>query len=103
MENPLSPLLPVTPNLSAVMVMIGLGGFFALLALIGHKMSTSSSSVWRFLIIKKYFAVRVKEMLRSGNYSVAGDQWPILMYKDEIYDPEDPWRGLFKNRILVLV
>lgn len=42
-------------------------------------------------------------MLRSGNYSVTGDQWPILLYKDEIYDPEDPWRGLFRNRLLVLV
>lgn len=42
-------------------------------------------------------------MLRSGNYSVSGDQWPVLLYKDEIYDPENPWAGLFKNRLLVLV
>lgn len=46
---------------------------------------------------------RVKDMLRSGQYSVAGDQWPILLYKDEIYDPENPWAGLFRNRLLVLV
>lgn len=49
------------------------------------------------------FDCRVKEMLRSGNYSVAGDQWPILLYKDEVYDSENPWRGLFRNRLLVLV
>lgn len=42
-------------------------------------------------------------MLRSGHYSVAGDQWPILLYRDEIYDPERPWVGLFRNRLLVLV
>lgn len=46
---------------------------------------------------------RVKEMLRSGNYLVAGDQWPILLYKDEFYESENPWRGLFRNRLLVLV
>lgn len=42
-------------------------------------------------------------MLRSGQYSVAGDQWPILVYRDETYDPENPWTGLFRNRLLVLV
>lgn len=42
-------------------------------------------------------------MLRSGNYSVSGDQWPILVYKDEVYDSENPWSGLFRNRLLILV
>jgi hypothetical protein len=34
---------------------------------------------------------------------VCGDQWPMLVYADQEYDPQDPWEGLFKSRILVWV
>ena len=34
---------------------------------------------------------------------VAGDQWPILVYAHEVYDPEDAWNGLFRGQILVWV
>lgn len=44
---------------------------------------------------------RIKLGLRTGEMLVSGDQWPIFLYIDRKYDPEDPWRGLFRNQILV--
>jgi hypothetical protein len=35
--------------------------------------------------------------------TVSGDQWPMLLYADQEYDPEDPWNGLFRSRLLVWV
>ena len=35
--------------------------------------------------------------------AVAGDQWPLLLYADCNYDPEEPWDGLFRNKLLVWV
>jgi hypothetical protein len=34
---------------------------------------------------------------------VAGDQWPILLYKDYTYDVSDPWKGLLRSTILIYV
>ncbi|KAG0705277.1 hypothetical protein DFH29DRAFT_980969 [Suillus ampliporus] len=31
----------------------------------------------------------------------AGDQWPLFLYAKEAYDPEDPWDGLLRSRLLV--
>lgn len=83
------------------MATIGPGDFFALPILIGRKLSTyfyphSNDGLW-------FLVTRVKDMLRSGNFSVSGDQWPILLYQDELYDSENPWKGLFKNKLLILV
>lgn len=47
--------------------------------------------------------VRVKEKLRSGEMVVPGDQWPIFLYAGYEYDPEDPWKGLFRSHILISV
>jgi hypothetical protein len=46
---------------------------------------------------------RTKEKLRSGELAVPGDQWPIFLYYGYIYDPEDPWNGLFRSSLLVSV
>jgi hypothetical protein len=35
--------------------------------------------------------------------TVAGDQWPVLLYEDGAYDPNDPWNGLFRSKLLVWV
>jgi hypothetical protein len=35
--------------------------------------------------------------------AVSGDQWPLLVYANNEYDPEDPWEGLFRNRLLIWV
>ncbi|KAG2129163.1 hypothetical protein DEU56DRAFT_915282 [Suillus clintonianus] len=42
-----------------------------------------------------------KAKLRSGEIMVTGDQWPLFLYADYHYDPEDPWNGLFRSALLV--
>ena len=32
---------------------------------------------------------------------MAGDQWPIFLYANYTYDPEDPWNGLLRSGLLV--
>ncbi|KAF8222061.1 hypothetical protein L208DRAFT_1324455, partial [Tricholoma matsutake] len=43
----------------------------------------------------------VCEKLSSGEMPVRSDQWPMLVYTDQEYDPKNPWEGLFRSRILV--
>jgi hypothetical protein len=45
---------------------------------------------------------RIKEKLRSGDLILPGDQWPTFLYAGH-FDREDPWKGLFKNTILISV
>ncbi|OJA19938.1 hypothetical protein AZE42_08047 [Rhizopogon vesiculosus] len=42
-----------------------------------------------------------KTKLQSGEIIVTGDQWPLFLYADYHYDPEDPWNGLFRSALLV--
>src|SRR5258705_9484645 len=58
----------------------------------------SQTSKFRLLISRS-----IKEKLRSGEISVSGDCWPIFLYYGYNYDPEDPWNGLFRSALLVLV
>jgi hypothetical protein len=46
---------------------------------------------------------RIKEGLRSGEMIVPGNQWPVFLYAGYEYDPENPWKGLFRSTILVCV
>lgn len=48
-------------------------------------------------------AVRIKQKLRTGEFSVAGDQWPIFLYSSYKYDENDPWKGLLQSNLLVKV
>jgi len=43
----------------------------------------------------------IRKRLASGELAIRGDQWPLLLYENEKYDPEDPWNGLFRNHLLV--
>ncbi|RXW13844.1 hypothetical protein EST38_g12010 [Candolleomyces aberdarensis] len=43
-----------------------------------------------------------KNALRNKELIPTGDTWPLFLYKDEKFDPSDPWAGLLRNRILVL-
>jgi hypothetical protein len=52
---------------------------------------------------KRIPCISVHAKLASGEMAVAGDQWPMLVYANLQYDPEDPWSGLFRNQILVYV
>jgi len=49
------------------------------------------------------FHGRIKEKLRSGEIQVRGDQWPLFLYADLAYDPDDPWNGLMRNQLLITV
>ncbi|KAG0698881.1 hypothetical protein DFH29DRAFT_983712 [Suillus ampliporus] len=41
-----------------------------------------------------------RENLHSGEISVCGDQWPVFLYANHIYDTEDPWCSLLRSRLL---
>ena len=45
----------------------------------------------------------VREGLKNNEITVAGDQWPLLVYADCTYDSAEPWEGLFRNKLLVWV
>lgn len=44
---------------------------------------------------------RIKDKLKSGEMLVRGDQWPIFLYAESSYDPEDPWKGLLRSSLLI--
>jgi hypothetical protein len=46
---------------------------------------------------------RTRAKLQSGEIVVTGDQWPLFLYADYHYDPEDPWNGLLRSALLVCV
>ncbi|KAI0310927.1 hypothetical protein OF83DRAFT_1069701 [Amylostereum chailletii] len=46
---------------------------------------------------------KTREALRTGSLSVPGNHWPVLLYVDLEYDPNDPWNGFMKSKVLVYV
>ena len=46
---------------------------------------------------------RTRENLRCGRLHASGDQWPIFLYQDCRYNPDDPWNGLLRGAIIVSV
>jgi hypothetical protein len=46
---------------------------------------------------------RTKKQLQNGETMISGDQWPMFLYSGCEFDPEDPWKGLFKSSILISV
>ncbi|KAJ3517088.1 hypothetical protein NMY22_g14042 [Coprinellus aureogranulatus] len=42
-----------------------------------------------------------RKALRSGEITVSGDQWPVFLYRDHTFNPENPWDGLFEGKLLV--
>jgi hypothetical protein len=45
----------------------------------------------------------MKQGLKSGEIAVRGDQWPMFLYAGNIYDPEEPWKGLLRSEILIFI
>ena len=45
----------------------------------------------------------VREGLKNSEITVAGNQWPLLVYADCKYDSAEPWEGLLQNKLLVWV
>jgi hypothetical protein len=79
-----------------------LAPFSARLVLTGTYLSEFTLRFKNFSLL---YCCRVRERLKNGEIVVAGDQWPLLLYADCVYDPEDsePWDGLFRNKLLVWV
>ena len=48
-------------------------------------------------------AFRLKAKLCSGELLVPGDQWPLFVYSGQLFDPEDPLKGLFKSKMMIQV
>ena len=48
-------------------------------------------------------SLRTKTKLMNGQIQVAGDQWPVFLYANYMYDAEDPWNGLLRGGLLVSV
>ncbi|KAJ3534367.1 hypothetical protein NMY22_g6959 [Coprinellus aureogranulatus] len=46
-------------------------------------------------------SAEIKTQLRNKELTVAGSHWPIFVYKDEKFNPDSPWMGLFKNELLI--
>ncbi|KAG5633240.1 hypothetical protein H0H81_009560, partial [Sphagnurus paluster] len=62
----------------------------------------SVSPVYALLVSKiDIFYSRIQTKLRSGELSALGDEWPSFLFHGYIYDPEDPWNGLFRSSLLV--
>ncbi|KAH6913099.1 hypothetical protein BKA70DRAFT_1369812 [Coprinopsis sp. MPI-PUGE-AT-0042] len=45
--------------------------------------------------------LRTRERLRSAEIVPNGEQWPLFLYQDHVFDAEDPWKGLLRGEILV--
>ena len=41
--------------------------------------------------------------LMNGQIQVVGDQWPVFLYANYTYHPEDPWNGLLCSGLLISV
>lgn len=46
---------------------------------------------------------RTRTKLENGELQVIGDQWPIFLYANYMYDSDDPWNGLLRSGLLVAV
>jgi hypothetical protein len=71
-------------------------------ALLGWIGAIQSKNICHYMM-HRLTSFRVKEKLRSGELAIPGDQWPVFLYHGYVYDPEDPWNGLFRSTLLVSV
>ena len=43
----------------------------------------------------------IRKQLKNKELSISGSHWPVFVYKNETYEAENPWKGLFRNELLV--
>jgi hypothetical protein len=46
---------------------------------------------------------RLQRQLREKDLVVSGTSWPIFLYKEEKFNEDEPWVGLFRSKLLVKV
>ncbi|KAG2114912.1 hypothetical protein BD769DRAFT_1629976 [Suillus cothurnatus] len=61
----------------------------------GDDTKTLKSAVLEWLVPRGQVS-KTKQGLKSGEIAVRGDQWPMFLYAGNIYDPEEPWKGLLR-------
>ena len=54
-------------------------------------------------VLDDLMSQRMKTKLSNREMQVKGDQWPVFLYADYMYDSEDPWNGLLRSGLLVSV
>lgn len=91
------------PKLVAASITIALELYFVPLVSIGLTPSNSFIAVSRCFILTCGCTCRTRTKLVNGQIQVAGDQWPVLLYANYTYDPEDPWNGLLRSGLLISV
>ncbi|KAJ3525372.1 hypothetical protein NMY22_g10607 [Coprinellus aureogranulatus] len=42
-----------------------------------------------------------RTQLKTGEITVSGEVWPVFLYREHKYDPEDPWDGLLQGSLLL--
>ncbi|KAG6905995.1 hypothetical protein DXG01_016437 [Tephrocybe rancida] len=75
-------------------------GFYHLQAWTGTTQSSYLASILRRLINVDITGIRQK--LISGEQITAGHQWPIFIYLNNDFDPNNPWKGLLRSELLVM-
>ena len=48
-------------------------------------------------------STRIRAKLQNKEYTIPGDQWPIFLWKNSQYDPNNPWNGFLRSKLLVSV
>ncbi|KAH6867767.1 hypothetical protein BKA70DRAFT_1132631, partial [Coprinopsis sp. MPI-PUGE-AT-0042] len=43
----------------------------------------------------------IHNKLRSAQLVLTGDQWPVFLFQNHKYDPQDPWNGLLRGPLLI--
>ncbi|KIJ19520.1 hypothetical protein PAXINDRAFT_8009 [Paxillus involutus ATCC 200175] len=43
----------------------------------------------------------IRTKLVNGQIQVAGNQWPVFLYANYMYNTEDPWNGLLRSGLLI--
>ncbi|KAH6896068.1 hypothetical protein BKA70DRAFT_1438761 [Coprinopsis sp. MPI-PUGE-AT-0042] len=64
-----------------------------------------TTSVSSFVVLSRKITLtqkkRIRDGLRAGSLIVAGDQWPVFLYKDFKFNKDNVWDGLFRSALLV--
>ena len=90
------------PSLVVVLIMTALELSYAPQVSIGVTWSEYLFSAFCYSF-NMCVASRTRTKLSNSELQVAGDQWPIFLYANYTYNPEDPWNGLLCSGLLVSV
>ena len=90
------------PSLVVVLIMTALELSYAPQVSIGVTRSEYLFSAFCYSF-NMCVASRTRTKLSNSELQVAGDQWPIFLYANYTYNPEDPWNGLLRSGLLVSV